>query len=160
VTEGLDAALIGRLRAVAVAVAVQTGPGLDDAITLAEELISSGLGGSGTVEVASLPSGSVRSDAEPRVRAMLTEFGIDVPATEDEVARYRLLLWAFGHWDLPFDLFEGPSYARLTAWDNQDELNRTLVLLLHERDQVTTSTDRLAIEREMRAAGRAGLPAI
>lgn len=159
-TEVLDAALIGRLRAVAVTVAMPIGPGLDEAIMVAEELVSSGLGGSGTVEVASLPRGSVRSDAEPQVRAMLTEFGIDVPAIDDEAARYRLLLWAFGHWDLPFDLFEGPFYARLTAWDNQGELDRTLVLLLHERDQVTTSMDRRAIEHEMRAAVRSGIPAI
>lgn len=54
---------------------MQTGPGLDDAITLAEDLVASGLGGSATPDVASLSRGAVRSDAEPSVRAMLTEFG-------------------------------------------------------------------------------------
>lgn len=157
--EGLEAGPAERLRAVAVEVAMPTGPGLDDAITLAEDLVASGLGGSATLEVASLPRGAVRSDAEPRVRGMLTEFGIDVPSAEDEAARYRLLLWAFGHWNLPLALFEGPFYARLVAWDNQDELDRTLVRLLHERDLVSNSLGRLSIEREMRAAVKALIPA-
>jgi hypothetical protein len=98
---------------------MQTHPGLDEAIALAEEFVASGLGGPATLDVTSLPRGSVRSDAEPRVRAMLAEFGIDVPPAEDEAARYRLLLWMFGHMGLPIELFEGPFYARLTAWDEQ-----------------------------------------
>jgi len=160
VTEGLDAAQIGRLRAVAIAVAMPTGPGLDDAIKLAEEFVAAGLGGSATLNVASLPIGSIRSDAEPVVRAMLAEFDLQVPPVEDETARYRLLLWAFGHADLPLELFEGPFYSRLTAWDAQDELDRVLVRLLHERDQVSGPVDRQTIEREMRAAVRAAIPGV
>jgi hypothetical protein len=138
---------------------MQTHPGLDEAIALAEEFVASGLGGPATLDVTSLPRGSVRSDAEPRVRAMLAEFGIDVPPAEDEAARYRLLLWMFGHMGLPIELFEGPFYARLTAWDEQNELERQLVQLLHSRDQVSSPADREAIENEMRAAVRAAIPA-
>ena len=158
-TEGLDASVIGKLHAVAIAVALPTVPGLDAAIELAEELVASGLGGAATLDVASLSQGSVRSDAEPSVRAMLTEFGIEVPPSEDEVGRYRLLLWAFGYSDLPFEVFEGPFYARLISWDTQDGLDRRLVMLMHERDQVSSPDDRKLIEREMRAAVRTAIPA-
>ncbi len=158
-TEGLEAGAVERLQAVAVEVAMPTRPGLDDAIALAEDLVACGLGGSATLEVASLPRGAVRSDAEPHVRGMLKEFGLDVPSTEDEAARYRLLLWAFAYWNLPLASFEGRFYERLVTWDNQDELDRTLVRLLHERDLVSSSVERLAIEREMRTAVKALLPA-
>jgi hypothetical protein len=46
VTEGIDAALIGRLHAVAISLAIETHPGLDEAIALAEDFVASGLGGS------------------------------------------------------------------------------------------------------------------
>jgi hypothetical protein len=159
VTTQLDAAVLARLRAVAIAVAMQTGPGLDEAIALAEQLTASGLGGPATLDVASLPRGSVRSDAEPVVRAMLTEFGMEVPPAEDEEGRYRLLLWTFGHADLPYEIFEGPFYARLTAWDMQDELDRKLIRLLDERDQLSRPSEREAIEGQMRAAVRAAISA-
>lgn len=98
-----------------------------------------------------------RSDVEPYVRTMLAEFDIDVQSPHEEADQYRVLLRAFGYWDLPFHQFEGRFYARLLSWDAQDELDRTLVLLLHELDQVSSPTDRLAIEREMRSVVRADL---
>lgn len=155
VTENLDAARIGSLRAVAIDVAMPSGPGLDEAIRLAEELVADGLGGPATLDVASLPIGAAQRDAEPVVRAMLAEFDMEVPQAEGEAGRYRLLLWAFGHADLPVELFEGRFYARLAAWDEQDELDRVLVGFLHERDLLSKPADRAAIEREMRAAVRA-----
>ncbi|WP_370289172.1 hypothetical protein [Nocardioides sp.] len=118
-TENLDAARIGSLRAVAIDVAMPSGPGLDEAIRLAEELVADGLGGPATLDVASLPIGAAQRDAEPVVRAMLAEFDMEVPQAEGEAGRYRLLLWAFGHADLPVELFEGRFYARLAAWDEQ-----------------------------------------
>lgn len=157
-TEELDAARIGRLRAVVIEVAMPSRPGLDEAIRLAEELVAGGLGGPATLDVASLPIGAAKRDAEPVVRAMLAEFDMKVPQAEDESGLYRMLLWAFGHADLPLERFEGPFYARLTAWDVQDKLDRVLVRLLHERDLLSRPADLAAIEGEMRAAVRAVVP--
>jgi hypothetical protein len=138
---------------------MQTGPGLDEGIALAEQLTESGLGGPATLDVAALPRGSVRGDAEPGVRAMLAEFGIEVPPAEDEAGRYRLLLWTFGHADLSYEMFEGPFYARVTAWDRQDDLDRKLILLMDERDQLSRRSEREVIEGQMRAAVRAAVSA-
>lgn len=153
--DGLEAhEFADRLQAVAVEVAMPTGPGLDDAIRLAEDLIAAGHDAEATLEVAAMHLGSPRSDAEPGVRAMLTEHGIIVPEAEDEPSRYRLLLEAFGFLNLRFDLFEGPFYARLLSWDRQDSLDQKLVLLLYERDQVSGTTEREQIETKMRAVVR------
>lgn len=135
-------------------------PGLDQAIALAERLVSLRLGGPATLDVAWLPRGTTRRDGEPAVRAMLAEFGIETPPpAEDEEARYRLLLWAFAYADLPFERFEGPFYARLSEWDSQDDLDRRLVLMLNERDQLSSPVDRQAVERRMRGIVRAAIPA-
>lgn len=139
-------------------VAMPLEPGLDSAILSAEELVARGLGGEATVAVASLPRGSIRSDAEPLVRTMLAEFEIQVPPAEDEDARYELLLRSFASWGLPLERFEGPFYARLTSWDRQSDLDRELMRLLDERDHAPAPGDRLAIERRMRAVAEAGLP--
>ncbi|WP_461021663.1 hypothetical protein [Thalassiella azotivora] len=144
------AELVRRLRAVAVEVAMPTRPGLEEAVVLAEELVALGLGGWATVDMASLPRGATRADAGDTVRAMLAEWGMEVPPAEDDDARYRLLLRAFGLWDLPVARFERAFYARLVAWDQQSELDRALALLLHELDQLSTPGERLAVERRMR----------
>jgi hypothetical protein len=89
---------------------------------------------------------------------MLSEFDMMVPPVDDEPSRYRLFLTAFGHFDLPLDVFEGPFYARLASDDTQDDLDRALVWLLHEMDQVDSPADRVALESRMRAAVRARLP--
>lgn len=94
------------------------------------------------------------SDAEPLLRLMLVEHGLDVPAPGDDEDEYRLLLHAFGCWDLPIHYFEGPFYVHVPAWDDQDPLDRTLVLLLDQRDRETAPDARQAMEDEMRAAVR------
>lgn len=99
--EGLDGNEVAvRLHVVAMAVAMPTGPGLDDAIRLAEELVASGHDGDATLEVAGMHLGASRSDVEPAVRAMLIEHGIVVPGADDQSGRYRLLLTGFGFQNL------------------------------------------------------------
>lgn len=97
---------------------------------------------------------SLGSDAEPLVRAMLSEHGIDVPLTQDEGSEYQVLLRAFGYWDLPIHFFEGPFYVRIPAWDDQGPLDRALVTLLDHRDRLTRPAEREAVEQEMRAVVR------
>jgi hypothetical protein len=64
VTGSVDANLGARMRAVTVSVALPTGVGLDDAIQMAEELMSIRLSGAATVNVEAFPRGTVRSDAD------------------------------------------------------------------------------------------------
>lgn len=126
---------------------------------MAEDLLASGSEGVATLEVAVLSRTSLRSDAEPLVRAMLAEHGIDVPVTGDERSDYRVLLHAFAYWDLPIHHFEGPFYVRIPDWRNQGPLDRALVTMLDQRDHVTSPMERDALVREMRAVARKHLAA-
>jgi hypothetical protein len=154
VSENPIAELDARLHRVAVAFVLPTGLRVDDAVAVAEDLVASGFMGEATVEVAALSRDSLVSDAEPLVWAMLSEHGIDVPVTEDEDSEYRVLLLAFGYWDLPIHFFEGPFYVRIPAWDDQGPLDRALVTLLDQRDHLTTPAECCEIEQEMRAVVR------
>lgn len=153
-TESLPPDLAARLNRVAVAFILPTGLRVDDAVAVAEDLVASGFAGDATVEVAALSRNSPGSGAEPLVQAMLTEHGIDVPITQDEESEYRVLLRAFGYWDLPIHFFEGPFYVRIPAWNDQGPLDRALVTMLDERDHLTTPGERDAVEQKMRAVVR------
>lgn len=117
--------------------------------------MASGSATEAIVEVAALNRATPLSDAEPLVRAMLIEQGIDIPLADDEESDYQVLLLAFGHWNLSIHFFEGPFYVRIPAWEDQSPLDRTLVTLMDQRDQLTTPTERDAVEQEMRAVVRA-----
>ena len=147
--------LDARLRGVAVDFILPTGLHVGGAVAVAEDLVTSGFLGEATVAVAALSRHSLISEAEPLVRTMLSEHGIDVPIAEDADSQYEVLLAAFGYWDLPINFFEGPFYLRIPAWNDQSPLDRALVTLLDQRDHLTAPADRDAIEREMRSVVRA-----
>jgi hypothetical protein len=159
-TETVGGELVARLHRVAVEFVLPDGLRVEDAVVLAEDLVAAGFTGSATAEVASLERGVIRSDAEHPIREMLAEYGIRVPVPKDEDDEYRLLLTAFGYWNLPLHLFEGPFYVRIPAWEDQGPLDRTLVTLLDRRDHETSPDARLSVEDEMRAAVRAHVPAV
>jgi hypothetical protein len=158
VWESLEPDLDVCLRRVAVDFILPGGPRVDYAVAAAERLVAAGNTGEATLELAALSRTALLSDAEPLVRAMLAEHGIVVPLDQDENSTYRLLLIAFGYWDLPIYFFEGPFYDRIPAWDDQGPLDRALVILLDKRDQLTAPTDRDSVEQEMRAVVRQHLP--
>ncbi len=158
-TGTLGGELVARLHLLAVGFVLPEGPRIEDAVVLAEDLVASGYSGPATVGVASLERAIIRSEAEQPVREMLAEHGIRVPVPRGEDDEYRLLLTAFGYWDLPLHFFEGPFYVRIPAWDDQGPLDRTLVTLLDRRDHETSPDARRAVEDEMRAAVRAHIPA-
>jgi hypothetical protein len=108
-TETVGRELLARLHRVAVEFVVPEGLRVDDAVVLAEDLVAAGFTGSATIEVASLERGALRSDAERPIRELLAEYGIRVPVPTDEDDEYRLLLTAFGYWNLPLHFFEGLS---------------------------------------------------
>ncbi|GAA4735883.1 hypothetical protein GCM10023350_19690 [Nocardioides endophyticus] len=149
-TDSAATAFKDRLHRVAVAFILPTGLRVDMAVTLAEDLVASGVGEAATIAVAALARDSLVSDAERPVREMLAEHGIDVPQTHDEQVEYQVLLRAFGYWDLPIHNFEGPFYGQIAAWDDQGSLDRALVTMLDRRDHETTPQARAAVERAMR----------
>jgi hypothetical protein len=131
-----------------------SGPRIDRAVAVAEDLVASGFTGDATVEVAALRRDAVRSDAEPLVLAMLAEHGIAVPEPEDEEAEYQLLLRAFGFWDLPLGDFYSPFLHRLPPWDAQDDLHRALNLMFDELDHATDPAQKREVEQRMRTTVR------
>ncbi|NYG59334.1 hypothetical protein BJ980_002257 [Nocardioides daedukensis] len=122
---------------------------------MAEDLVVSGFMGAATVQVAALSRITPLSAAEPLVRGMLAEHGVEVPLAEDEGSEYQVLKRSFGYWDLPIYFFEGPFHVQIPAWDDQSSLDRALVTLLDQRDSLTMPTERASIEQEMRAVVRA-----
>ncbi|UQX89246.1 hypothetical protein M6D93_04390 [Jatrophihabitans telluris] len=159
-TEVVGPDQIARLHLAAVGLVLTDGLRVDDAVVLAEDLLASGVTGQATVTVASLERGAIRSEAEEPIREMLAEHGISVPVFTDEDDEYRVLLTAFGYWNLPLHFFEGPFYARIPAWDAQGPLDRKLVILLDRRDHETSPDARQAVEDELRAAVRACVPEV
>ncbi|SRR5260221_9409852 len=147
-----------RLHRVAVDLMWRTGgPRLDEAVILAEDLVAAGLASDTTVDVASLRRDAIRSDAEPLVRNMLAEYEIDLPVVEDDAARFRVLIQAFGFWDLPLAYFYSPFLHRLPSWDEQDPLERTLARLLDDLDHTTDPAKKTEVVQTMRAAVRRAL---
>jgi hypothetical protein len=154
----MPAELEARLHRVAVDLLWRTGgPRIDEAVILAEDLVVAGFARDATVEVASLRRDAIRSDAEPLVRNMLAEYEIDPPVVEDEAARFRLLLEAFGFWDLPLAYLYSPFLHQLPSWDQQDPLERTLVRLLDDLDHATDPAKKTEVVQSMRAAVRRAL---
>lgn len=153
-TERVRPDLIARLHRVAIDFVIPAGLHVDDAVRVAEDLVASGFEGGATLDVAILDRNSVGSDAERLVRAMLSEHGIEVQVTGEEDARYGVLLRGFGSWDLSIRYLEESFYARIPEWDDQDPLDRALVTMLDERDQLTTPAERDAVVRRMRAVVR------
>ena len=130
------------------------GPRIEDAVVLGEDLVAAGYPGQATLEVASLRRDAIRSDAEPLVRCMLAEHGIDLPVAVDDNAASELLLRAFAFWDLPVADLYVPFLNRVPTWDEQDELERTLFLLFEELDHSTDSALKPGVVERMRAVVR------
>ena len=150
VTDNATTAFEDRLHQVAVAFILPTGLDVNIAVTLAEDMVASGVGDTATVAVATLARDSRISDAEQPVREMLAERGIDVPQLDGEQDLYQVLLRAFGYWDLPLHNFEGRFYDQIPAWDDQGPLDRALVTMLDRRDHEDTPEARAAVEQGMR----------
>lgn len=144
-----------RLHGVAIEFILPSVPRGETAVVLAEDLVAAGLSGSATLAVATLSRNAALSEAEPAIRRMLAEHGIEVRDPHDEDAEYQALLVGFGYWDLPIHFFEGPFYVRIPAVADQSALVRTLVRLLDQRDHATTPREKDSIEQEMRTLVRA-----
>jgi hypothetical protein len=126
-------------------------PDVDRAIDLACRLLAGNLETPATVEVACLRYGTPLRDAEPVLRQMLREHG--VPVTEpgaSDAESFRAALQAFGAGAIGLGEFSAVFYQMLPSWNEQDAIQRSLNLLLHELDQATTSEDQGEIVQRIR----------
>ncbi|TDD46750.1 hypothetical protein E1263_35905 [Kribbella antibiotica] len=154
----VPAAFETRLQRLAVDIVVSRTP-MDDAVVLAEDLLAAGFEGDATVEVAVLRRDVTYGDAGPLVRAMLAEYGIELPIPGDEEAEYRLLLRTFGLWKLPIGDFYAPFLHQLPPWDKQDSLERALMELFVRLDNASVPAQADEVVERMRATVRAALQA-
>jgi|SRR5580698_7708659 hypothetical protein len=114
-------------------------PDVDRAIDLACRLLAGNLETPATVEVACLRYGTPLRDAEPVLRQMLREHGVPViePGSSD-AERFRAALQAFGAGVIGPGEFSAVFYQMRPPWNEQDAIQRSLSLLLHELEEATT----------------------
>ena len=143
-----------RLHLASVAFLLPEWPGAEEAVVLAEDLLTAGFTGPATLEVACLHRATIRSEAELPIRQMMSEHGLRLPAPGDEDGEHRLLLIAFGYRNLSFHRFEGPFYARIRTRQVPGPLERALMSLLDLMDDESSPDARSALEVGMRAVVR------
>jgi hypothetical protein len=88
---------------------------------------------------------------------MLAEYEIDLPVVEDNASWFRVLVEAFGFWDLPLANFYSPFLHQLPSWKEQDPLEPTLGRLLDDLDHATDPAKKAEVVQSMRAAIRRAL---
>jgi hypothetical protein len=130
-------------------------PGLpvvpDDAIPLALDLLAADRDTPGTVEVASLAPGTTMRDAEGSIRQMVAEQGFEPRELVDtEEGRYEIALWVFGRGGMRVGEFSQWFYSRLSAWEQQGETDRAVVLLLDEWEHAGDPASRAEVETKIR----------
>lgn len=144
-----------RLKQLAAQVAIpELGDAVSAAIDIAVQLVAQNIEAAAIVNVAVLDPKATRSDAEPAIREMLAQLGVELPDVSSDDSRYELIRHGVGFWDLPVATLEGPFYWRLPSWDEQATVDRAIVQLLDRRDQITRLADRHPIEARIRAVAR------
>jgi hypothetical protein len=146
--------LRGRLGRLAARIALgHRSDSVTEAIELACDLVSADVAIPQVVAVACLTSGETWRDAGGPIFEMLESLGAEV-AVEDESAAWPVVLRAFGFCDLPLVDFYGPFLAMLPPWDEQDELEHSMILLLDDLDHAVDVQARDVVVAQMRAAVR------
>lgn len=124
-----------------------------EAVDVAVGLVMAGVDDEATVAVAARPRSTAWHEMESDVRGMLSRHGFVID--EDEyVARLRAFAW----WSLPLAHVERLFYERLPSWEDQDELERRMVLGLDARDHLTTPGEKDALEESLRDLVRTAVP--
>jgi hypothetical protein len=155
VETSIPAELVERVAQLAAETALpEMGDAVATGIDLAVQLLTQGVDHPAVVKVAALEPGATRSDAEPPIREMLIELGMEIPDGSNEASRYELLRHGVGFWNLPIAMFEGTFYLRIPSWDQQGTPDRAIVQLLDQRDHVTDPSARQPIDDRIRAAVR------
>lgn len=123
-----------------------------NAVEIASILVGEGDDRPATLAVACLPANAIQSDAEPLIRAMLTEQGVPSLPENAEDAHLRGLLAAFARRVVEVHEFIGEFYSQLPAWDRQDGLQRETVVALDRWEAEGDPEARQRIEDDMRRA--------
>lgn len=120
-------------------------------MALALDLIVADRATPATVAVASLGPGATLRDAGDDIREMLREQGVaPPPAPSGEDPACTTALWAVGCGGLSVGEFSAVFYEYLPAWDDQDEVQRKIVVLLHDWEQETNPEARRPITAKIR----------
>jgi len=130
------------------------GPDVDRAIKVACDLVARRLHTPATVGVAALTYGTPLRDARPVILEMLDEQGFPAGPDASDADEYATVLRAVGAGGLGVGEFFGVFMRRVPAWDQQDELQRSLVLVLDEWAQETTQEGRSAAAAAVRKVAR------
>lgn len=125
-----------------------------ESIALACDLIEADVAPPPVVAVASLSADDTWREAGATIVEMLAIFGPEVSEVQDEPAAWPIVLRAFGFCDLPLGDFFRPFLNKLPAWDEQDDLERSLNLLLDQLDHAGDPQARDVVVARMRAAVR------
>jgi hypothetical protein len=134
------------------------GPDVDRAISVACDLVASELDTPATVGVAALSYGTPLRDAGPVIRDMLGEQGF--PAAEpgaSDAEEFTTLLRAVAAGGMQVGEFFSVFMERVPAWEQQDELQRFLVVLLNDWVDQTTPEGRAAVAAALRTVARDAL---
>jgi hypothetical protein len=144
------------LRLVGVAAALDLpglGPRVEQAVALALDLVVADRATPATVAVASLGPGATLRDAGDDIREMLREQGVAPPSPPSgEDPAYTTSLWAVGYGGLSVGEFSAVFYGYLPTWDDQDEVQRKIVVLLDEWEQESDLEARRPITDRIREA--------
>jgi hypothetical protein len=136
------------------------GPDVNRAITVACELLARDLDTAGTVAVAALAYGTPLRDAGPVVFDMLREQGFPAPGPgASEAEELITVLRAVAAGGLQVGEFFTFFISRVPAWEQQDELQRRLVVLLNDWGEETTPAGQLAAAAAVRRAAREAVAA-
>ena len=137
-----------------------SGPDVDRAIRVACDLLVRDLDTPATVAVAALPFGTLQRDAEPVIRDMLDEQGFTAPRPgAREAEEFATVLRAVGAGGVQIGHFFSVFLDALPAQEQQDELQRRLVILFKDWVEETTPEGTSAIASAVRRVAARGAAA-
>lgn len=131
------------------------GPDVNRVIRVACNLLVRDLDTPATIAVAALAYGTALRDAGPVIRDMLHEQGFPAPAPEaSEDEKFTTVLRAVAAGGMQTGEFFTFFLQVVPGWEQRDELQRRLVVLLNDWDQETTPEGRSATAAAVRKVAR------
>jgi hypothetical protein len=132
------------------------GPDVDRAIRVACDLLAQNLDTPATADLAALSYGTPLRDAGPVIREMLREQGFPAAGPDaSDAAQFTTVLRAVAAGGMQAGEFFSVFIRLVPAWEEQDELQRRLVVLLNNWADETTPEGRAAVATALRSAARA-----
>jgi hypothetical protein len=131
------------------------GPDVDRAIRVACDLLAQNLDTPATVDVAALSYGTPLRDAGPVIREMLREQGFPAARPDSSNAeQFTTVLRAVAAGGMQAGEFFSVFIRLVPAWEEQDELQRRLMVLLSNWSDETTPEGRAAAATALRSVAR------